>query len=143
MASKQLLAALARVRDVPVAPYAAALASVVVESGAKAGPGQASARRFARTFLPVLAYRGGDGVAVSRVTTAGGQAAPRIVATFADGTTRAFDTTKTRDADVFDALAGAGAAGALGAAPAALPRKRRRGAKAGVTAVAPAAVAPA
>lgn len=141
MASKQLLASLARVRDVPVAPAAAALASVTVEAGAKAGPGQASARRFARTFLPVLAYRGGDGITVARVTTAEAQAAPRIVAKFADGTSRTFDTTKLRDAEVFDALAGVGASASLTSAVSAPVRKRRR-AKAATATVTPAAVAP-
>lgn len=113
MASKQLLARIAAVRAPGGQAVAAppGLRALAVEIGASANsPGQAAARNFFRKYAPVLSYAlASQGDVALRMTlrrTDAAQAAPRVVATFADGATKELPTTGTTDEALFKALTG-------------------------------------
>lgn len=118
MASRQMLERLRAVRTPGGAPLApvAGLQAVAVLAAPDAG--RPAAVHFARTYLPPLAYAA-PGVATSLRRAADGTAS-RVVATFADGTTREWATAGASDAAVFAGLTGA-------ALPAALPKPKARG----------------
>ena len=111
MASRALLERLSLIRGpatLTPTPGPALRALLAEVDSSPAVPGQANARFFMRHYAPVLSYHSPDGVVMTTRRAPG--LAPRVVATFADGSTRAWRTAPgegaATDAQIFEQLAG-------------------------------------